>query len=217
MAALFDNTSDRLTYGTYTPPSAGTASLWWYPTFTIADGANHFAFSVRNAGSSNYWEFSKNTANNLVFSVGGNATFSVSPTGFTQNQWNHCLVTWDDSANTREIFVGGSSLGSSALAFNLSGLAFTLHIGNLRSDVLSVDARGRLAEFAVWDVVLSAGEINALAKGFCPKLIRPASLKRYIPLIREIPDYKLGETGTNSGVTVADHPPIIYPGSRRFA
>lgn len=217
MAAAFDNTADRLTYGTYTPPAQGTVSLWWYPTFSITDGAHHFAFSVRNAASTNYWDFEKNTANNLVFVVGGEATFSVSPTGFTQNQWNHCLVTWDDSANTREIFVGGTSLGSSALAFSLSGLAETLHIGNLRSDVLSADARGRLAEFAVWDAVLGAGEISALAKGFCPKLIRPASLKRYIPLIREICDFKLGETGTNSGVTVESHPPIIYPSSGRAA
>ena len=211
MSASFDNTADRLTYGTYAPPAAGSVSLWWYPTFSITDGAYHFAFSVRNAGSTNYWEFSKNTANRLVFIVGGEPTFSVSPTGFTQNQWNHCLATWDDSANTREIFVGGSSLGTSALAFAIGALSETLHVGNLRSDVASLDARGRIAEFAVWDVVLSAAEISALYKGFCPKLVRPTSLKRYIPLIREICDYKTGATGTNSGVTVETHPPIRYP------
>lgn len=213
MSALFDDTADRLTAGIYTPPSAGSVSFWWYPTFTIADGATHFAFSVRNAGSSNYWDFAKNTANNLVFVVGGEATFSVSPTGFTQNQWNHCLVTWDDSANTREIFVGGTSLGSSALAFSIGALAETLHIGNLRSDVASLDARGRLAEFAIWGVVLNKDEINSLSRGSSPTLIRPSSLVRHFPLINNFIDLKTDTPVANSGVTVSDHPPIFYSGS----
>lgn len=216
MAAEFDNTSDRLTGETFTPPAAGTVSLWWYPTFVITDGANHFAFSVRNAGSSNYWDFSKNTANNLVFVVGGEATFAVSPTGFTQNQWNHCLVTWDDSANTREIFVGGTSLGSSALAFNLSGLAETLHIGNLRSDVLSVDARGRISDFCIWNKILSADERASLLK-YEPGMIAPSSILRNFDLTRDFKEKRVGAAITNSGVTVAEGPPLIRRRRRKVA
>jgi len=211
MSASFDDTADRLTAGTYTPPSAGSVSFWWYPTFTIADGALHFAFSCRNSGSTNYWDIAKNTANRMAFVVGGEATFDAAVTGFTQNQWNHVLATWDDSANTREVFIGGSSMGTSALAFSLTGLAETLHIGNIRSDVGSWDARGRLAEFAIYNKILSTNEIVSLSRRASPLLVAPVYLVRYFPLIRDFKEFKANMVVTNAGVTVADHAPIFYP------
>jgi hypothetical protein len=42
----------------------------------------------------------------------------------------------------------------------------------------------RMAEVAIWNTDLTSAEISSLAKGFCPKLIRPEYLFFYAPLIR---------------------------------
>jgi len=208
MAALFDNTADRLTGETFTPPAEGSVGFWWYPTFTIADGVIHFAFSCRNSGSTNYWDLAKNVANRMAFVVGGEATFDVPVTGFTQNQWNQIIATWSDSGNTREVFINGTSMGTSALAINLSGLSETLHIGNIRSDVLSADARGRISDFCIWNKILTADERAALQK-FEPGMIAPTSIFRNFDLTRDFKERRVGAAITNSGVTVDDGPPLI--------
>lgn len=68
---------------------------------------------------------------------------------------------------------------------------------------------GRLAEAAVWDVALTAAEIDSLYKGFKPTRVRPQSLKFYSPLIRNLQDVRGGLTLTNNNsATVADHPRV---------
>ena len=56
-----------------------------------------------------------------------------------------------------------------------------------------------------------------LSKGFSPAFFK-YSLTEYIPLIRELHNFK-GGTGTTSASapTVADHPRIIYPSNYKIA
>ncbi len=72
---------------------------------------------------------------------------------------------------------------------------------------------GGLAEVAVWNAALTAGEIAALAKCFNPRLIRPQSIVYFNRLINESLDIRGGLALTNVGgaTTVATHPKIIYP------
>jgi len=70
---------------------------------------------------------------------------------------------------------------------------------------------GAYAEFAVWDVVLSADEMKAVTSRVSPILVRPESLVFYAPLIRdEDKDLISGlqMTLTNANVTVVAHPPV---------
>ena len=68
-----------------------------------------------------------------------------------------------------------------------------------------------IAEFAVWDAILTADEFAMLgADGFSPLLIRPQSLVEYVPLVRDNVSRKLS-IGTLTGAAAQPHPRIIYP------
>jgi hypothetical protein len=68
---------------------------------------------------------------------------------------------------------------------------------------------GQLAEFAIWNVALTADEINSLAKGFKPPRIRPQSLLYYVPLVRDVQELRSGIpfTAVNTPA-VFDHPRV---------
>ena len=68
-----------------------------------------------------------------------------------------------------------------------------------------------LADFAVWDVVLSAGEISALASGIRPHTLDKQTIL-YLPLdglASPEPDFSGGNnSGTVTGTTFASGPPV---------
>lgn len=139
----------------------------------------------------------------------------------TDNAWHTIGVTYNDSSNSNDptVFMDGTKLtvGSgltesvtpTGTATSPSGSA--VHFGN-RSDDLR-NWNGRLAECAIWDVILTDGEFAALARGVCPLMIRPASLVEYIPMRRDNVSRKLAAP-TITGTTVLPHPAVIYPGGR---
>ena len=59
----------------------------------------------------------------------------------------------------------------------------------------------------MWNVVLDAAEIAALAKGFSPRLVRPTGLVFYSPMVRDLYDARGGIalTVNGGGLAVADH------------
>jgi hypothetical protein len=77
-----------------------------------------------------------------------------------------------------------------------------------------------LAEYAVWDVELTADELAiATGENYSPEFFRRASLVTYVRGIRD--DYAdiiandVGvPTSAGTGVGTAPHPPVIYPSSR---
>lgn len=82
---------------------------------------------------------------------------------------------------------------------------------------------GRIAEVALWNVVLTAAEMLILSKGYSPLFVRRANLKAYWPLFgRFNPEPMtggLGVAGVAQDLTLINsplqsaHPRIIYPGS----
>jgi len=68
---------------------------------------------------------------------------------------------------------------------------------------------GEIAECAIWNVALSAGEIAAMSNGLSPILIRPESLVSYYPLVRDYIDHVGGNTvSPNNTVVWANEHPI---------
>lgn len=68
---------------------------------------------------------------------------------------------------------------------------------------------GDIAECAIWNVALSAGEIAAMSNGLSPILIRPESLVSYYPLVRDYIDHVGGNTvSPNNTVVWANEHPI---------
>ena len=77
-------------------------------------------------------------------------------------------------------------------------------------DASSQCAEFEVAEYAYWNVALTADEMAALAKGVKAFRIRPQNLVLYTPCIRGLQDMKGGRTlvkqaGTDTPVS---HPPV---------
>jgi len=80
---------------------------------------------------------------------------------------------------------------------------------------------GMIAECAIWNVALSDGDIQAMASGLTPTLIRPDSLVSYYPLVRNyIDEFGVQEVTPNNTVVWANEHPIAVedaPSTHRSA
>jgi len=148
-----------------------------------------------------------------------NSQWAFDNTGVQDGNWHHAALTMDNGSpsNAPHCYVDGSersqtfSAGGSGTTVNPS-TAFTL--GNRKSDS-GRNWDGKLAEFAVWDAILTAAELAALAKGASPLTILPDKLVEYVPLLRANVSY-LNAAPTITGAAVATHPRIIMPRKARF-
>lgn len=126
------------------------------------------------------------------------------------------------SATSRIASVDGVQGTPQTTARTPSGTVARSTIGVIYNDggnVYQLHMNGDIWEVGVWNVALDAGEIKALAQGYPPSTIRPASLVAYYPLGGRIGGNndldrwksKLDMTPDNSP-TFATHGRMIYPG-----
>lgn len=167
-----------------------TISFWGNATVnTLALGAFSVSDSVGNEALRGF--FAGNlagdpfSANSIDDGVAGTASNAGT---FSPNTWHHAAVIFS-STTSRTSYLDGVAGISNTVSSDPTGLN-TLLIGAIMvSSVPAIHFDGNLSEFGVWNVVLTDGEINSLAKGFSPKKIRPQSLKFYAPIVRNIADY----------------------------
>ena len=119
-------------------------------------------------------------------------------------------VDWSTNPDVVELYIDGAAQtptlsGSNNGTPNVPATQVTA-LGSFQGG--SEYYSGEIAEAAVWNVVLSAGEINALFKGFAPRLIRPQSLIFHPRMIRDNIDLK-GLAITATGTTTTAHPRVI--------
>ena len=145
----------------------------------------------------------------------GGARTGVSFTG----QWLHVCVTHDGTFNDytkMHIFINNVECESYSIGQNgatEAAIAGSWSIGGRKFD----DTRnfdGKLAQVAVWNRVLTAGEIANLAAGYAPSFISDG-LQFYAPLNTASLTATPGGDGTADGTTqltgVGNGPAIIYP------
>jgi hypothetical protein len=123
------------------------------------------------------------------------------------NDWVHIGVSYDagDTANDAIVYFNGVS--QVVTEFDApAGARLTNSdpycVGN-RGDG-SRTYSGRLAEFAVWDRILTAEEWGAIGSGVSPLSLR-RSLVCYVPLMRDVVDLKGGKPSVIGGA-VQTHP-----------
>lgn len=128
--------------------------------------------------------------------------------------WHHIAATYDSGnvANDPAIYVDGVTAPGFVETVTPVG-TFTpggnVIIGNLNSNTRNWD--GRIAEFAMWNRILSASEVAGLAKGASPMAI-PSGLTSYIPMIRDLRDWKVATVPVATGAVAFDtHPDVFYP------
>ncbi len=198
MAVLFDGGSDR--YLNAESPAAldnifaggGTVSFWFN-----AAGYGEISFGrIFFKGSD-----ASNDASTQLFLInstgqkelklyrswdGANGQWTITP--IELDTWYNFVVTYneDSVANNPIMYLNGvSKTVTEAVTPSgsvVSDAANNLYIG---SRVTDREFDGRIAEVAIWDVILTADEAAILSKGYSPLFVRPQNLVAYWPLIRE--------------------------------
>jgi hypothetical protein len=108
--------------------------------------------------------------------VAGSGTFN-SAAVINSNIWYHIAIT-TNGTTVQTSFINGLTAGTGNSGWMPAGSSKTFWIGFATGQAL----QGNMADTALWNVVLSATEIAALAKGIRPSQVRPAALIGYWPL-----------------------------------
>lgn len=95
--------------------------------------------------------------------------------------WHHIAGTFA-SSSSRVVWLDGTPRNTNTTAVTLSGIDRVTIGSRVSASVMGNFMNGRIAEAAVWNVVLTADELASLAAGFKPSRIRPQNLVFYAPL-----------------------------------
>lgn len=217
MARDFSTTSTYLSMGDQTNLDiTGTA-------ITICGWAKRdtqdFAFILarRSGDAALQYQFAwldSSFGNNIRFDAdyGSGTVTHDSTTAHTETgTWHHLAVTYDGSNVT--FYFDGSTDGSPSETGSITSHAVGNFIG-IDNGSFNNNSDAKICEVAVWDVVLSANEIAALAKGQSPMLFRYSDLQGYWPIYGiHSPEIDLSQnryTGTVNGTpSLANHAPVV--------
>lgn len=195
---------------------------WFIWSYRVGHGGGNFGrmWQQSNAIEQTFLDDDEATATNTYrFAAGWSGTSGGwSFTAPSANVWHSIGVKydWGSDANNPTIYLDSTILtvGSGLteifppVGSGVNGNGETMLIGNRADNIRVWD--GMLAEFAVWNALLTDAEFMSLAKGFSPAFIRPASRVEYIPMLRANVSYKLAAP-TIVGALVQPHPRIIMP------
>jgi hypothetical protein len=217
VARDFNGSTDRIDYPSAfdTTGQAITISMW-INADDDTPGANAFLFNsavVGGTGGTVFYQVAGASTQLAFFRAGSLASLVHATTGslFTAGTWAHVLATHDGvmtTGSSAHIYVNATEPsyvltenGDTELTAN-SGFSLA---GRTADDARNWD--GKMAEVGVWNRVLSAAEIAALAKAYPPNDF-PYLLKFYAPLVRDAHNFR-GGADTLDGTTVYQHPRII--------
>lgn len=218
MAYLFDGTGDHINF---TKSAAATdLAQVSYSFHYIKDaftGEYREIFWSGGAWSANFHTFVQHDSSYMAF--GSNWTTQESRWSIpvpTDGVWTNDVWTYDfgSSANLPVAYRDGVSQTITIRANPIGTADYAKDDGNLRIGAYQDGSAeywlGKIAEFAIWNRILTAAEAAILGKGYSPLFI-PNGLVFYAPLIRNVPDLKGGGSGTVTNAAVFAHPRIIYP------
>jgi len=216
MGRQFGGASSDIVQSALTNEPAQASYFIWAYRIGNGGGAGGRMFNKGDAvGGNSSINFSNNNVGNTYdfghqFSSTNGAWTVPRPNA---NEWHNFFIGYDNGATTNDPIIDQDGTPQTVTEATTPVGTFTAtetqkyNIGNRGND----SARnwdGYLAEFAIWNRILSAGERAALGKGLSPLCISNG-LVEYIPLIRDIISLKRGAP-TVSGTTVIAHPRVIY-------
>jgi hypothetical protein len=134
-----------------------------------------------------------------------------------QNNWVHAAGVWDWDGSTftaRRAFANGINSGTGTGDRAPVDLTNTIVGARLDSDGLGTQFDGYLSHIAIWNVILTDGQILALSKGFSPLRIQRGNLINYWPmgatgtLYDIMQNLNLADNSTANNPTLVEEPPI---------
>ena len=206
MSLLF--TAASLQYLTGAAPTSGlpmTMAAWIRPT---SFATTQVAMAIGDSAASGRTQLSISTAGVLTATTVGSTSGSANATAGTlvAGTWAHIAGTFG-ALNSRTGWVNAVAGTTETTAVVGALAANTITIGTrYNAGALGIYANADLFMVGVWDVVLGAADIAALAKGFAPSFIRPQNLIFNAPLIRDLMDYSKSGTALTAvnGPTVSN-------------
>lgn len=184
----------------------------WFKPVSIVDGAYHAILSITKPPSGgSFLTLYQQNATVVAWATGSGAGAGATVSGVTAGAWHHGAAVFGSSTSRTAYLNGTAGSAETSSQPTISDMD-TLVIGaDHFSAAPAFFFNGDLAEVAIWNVALDAGELTALAKGFRPTMIRPASLVGYWPITgNESPEldrwtnrYDLTLTGSPAK---SDHP-----------
>lgn len=208
MAYDFNATADLTAVGSPFTAHPATLACWYYPD-TITTGRCPISIGLAG-GTGNLFsiEVQANTGfviARLIGASGAQNRTVTTTTGVTTNAWSHVGGVFA-SLTSRTAYINGigtTATDSGAEPANLNRIC----IGARFNGSAGLNADGKIAEAAMWNVALTQEEMAALAKGFSPSLIRPDNLVVHVPLVRNITEMRDGYSfAANTTITVFEHP-----------
>jgi hypothetical protein len=214
MAVLYDDASSEYSHaGSWTAVTSAPVTIAaWFKTDTVAisqwigglsDTANNNDFMLIGLVSANLTV--------IAGDAGGNNSSTKS--GATANTWMHAAGVFA-STTSRTAYLDGVA-GTAETTLRTPASIDTFAIAAHKDNIPDTFFSGLIAEVGVWNAALDAAEINALAKGFSPKLIRPSALVAYYPHMNnasyvDMWKNKLDLTAVNTPApSSTDHPRMI--------
>jgi hypothetical protein len=220
MARNFPNaTANRLTLASSAITAAPVTMVAWVRLTAVGTVTRTILSMNASASVLNRNAFSINmtTAETIEARTSDGAGTNASTTAgtITAGAWAHVGGVFS-SATSRIAYRDGIAAGAQTTSRVPTGInQNTIGVVSHTSGTLAQPWNGEIAEVGIWDVALTTPEMEALAKGISPLLIRPASLVYYWPILGKYNpeiDRISGGAMTVTGTTqAATHPRIMYP------
>lgn len=221
----FNGTTDRIDWSSiYNPKNTPTTiSMWLY---LDTNKASQYFLNIGEGDTYGMWLATGSAAGVMQLGImGAGWSARVTTSAFIEaSKWMHIVATYSGVfgplASTRFYKNGVEATYNDALGV-VGTAPENEHTGSwsiggrIADDVRCMD--GKTCQVAVWDRVLTAGEIANLAAGYSPDLAAPTNLKFYFKgntssLANSVTG---GADGTADGTTqvtgAATGPAIIYP------
>ena len=222
MSRIFNGSTDRIDWDNiFNPVGSNQTVSAWVNLDTIPSSFRYIwvAHNAANNGVATIFYFQYVDATHLQVTL--ESTGSTSMVRRTANTyllanytggWHHFLYTWDGSttAANAHIYIDGAVDDTS----ETNGVTLTAATGKwsiggrIYDDARNLD--GKIAEIAVWNVIVDGATIADLADGADAYTCYPENLQFYADLLgANLTDPVSETTGTADGTTEsADHPTI---------
>ena len=100
---------------------------------------------------------------------GGNEGNCATTTAVENNGWHHLAYTWNTSADASIMYIDGNSVAESTAHSDYSGTLTSINVGVRGHGWTSTTWSGDVNDMALFDDVLTEGEVDAIYNGGDPK------------------------------------------------
>ena len=213
MARDFTTNASKITGSNPVSGTPFSMAAWFFPD-NSGQGYNRGIIQMGEAGTSNHlWSIYLPSNNKFRYRIRTtSSTQNATSNSYTVDQWNHAYASSAAADDHVAVLNGDWSSRAAWAPSKAPTVNDELMLGNYGPG-LNLEFRGHIAEAAMWNAAhLDQYEVEALADGVSPLLIRPSSLVWYVPLVGSVTERISGTALTDQTTSDSNlHPPVFYP------